>query len=269
MRYLRDDFGVRHIHFYDDLFTVDEQRTSRLCELLIRNPLGMQFNCAARADLANDALLALLRRAGCLQISLGVESAAPQLLAQHKRGISLTTVRDTVKRIQAAGMRVKGLFIFGLPGESPDTVKQTSDFIDSTNFDEVNLAKFTPFHGAPLWQECVAQRTGIFHEDWRLMNCLNFCFVPHRFKSAEQMDRLYNQSIQRFYKSWRFHKKLLFRSWQHRWSLWRILKDLPAFLNADKQFKPASGPPVKNHTWPALHPNQPKSESTLEVSPAI
>lgn len=40
----------------------------------------------------------------------------------------------------------------------------------------MNMAKFTPFPGAPLW--ATIKDEGTFNEDWRLMNCLNFVFVP-------------------------------------------------------------------------------------------
>ncbi len=261
MRYLRDEFRVRHINFYDDLFTLDRERTACLCELLIRKPLGMQFNCAARADLTDGHLLGLLRRAGCLQISLGVETAAPELLKCHKSGMTLETVRRAVDRIHAHRMRVKGLFIMGLPGETRETVMQTSDFIGASDFDDMNLAKFTPFPGAPIWKDCVSGRTGTFRQDWRLMNCLNFCFLPQAFKSVEEMNYLYNECVQRFYKSWRFHKKTLLRGWQNRWSLWRIVTHLPELLYADNQFKPQKH--VESQVWPAFHPKQPRAADLL------
>lgn len=258
MRHLRDEFGVHHVNFYDDLFTLDADRTASLCELLIRKPLGMRFNCAARADLTDPRLLDLLRRAGCLQISLGIETAAPELLKRHKSGITLENVRLAVERIHSHRLRVKGLFIMGLPGETRESVMQTSDFIATCDFDDMNLAKFTPFPGAPIWKECVSERTGAFRQDWRLMNCLNFCFLPQAFKSVGELDCLYNRCIQRFYKSWRFHKKILLRGYQNRWSLWRIATHLPDLLYADKHFRPQKHRPSEHFTWPDLHPGQPE-----------
>ena len=87
-------------------------------------------------------------------------------------------MRETVKRVHSAGLRAKGLFIFGLPGETPDTVRTTSDFINALELDELNISKFSPFFGAPIWDECLAGASGTFHQDWRLMNCLHFTFLP-------------------------------------------------------------------------------------------
>ena len=173
MKYLRDKFGVYHINMYDDLFTAKKQRVMDLCQLLIDKPLGVQWNCAIRTGHTSDEMLAKLKQAGVLMVSMGIESADPAMMERHKAGVTLDAVRDTVRQIHAAGMRAKGLFIFGMPGETPETVRTTSDFILSLELDEMNMTKFSPLHGAPIWDECVNDPTGDFIEDWRLMNCLN------------------------------------------------------------------------------------------------
>jgi len=127
MKYLREKFGVRHINIYDDLFTANRKRTVELCEKLSRFPLGIHFNCAVRVGFTDDELLKMLKSAGCLMISLGIESADPAMLARHKSGVSLDEVRDTVHRIQKAGLRAKGLFMMGLPGETEESIRRTSD----------------------------------------------------------------------------------------------------------------------------------------------
>jgi radical SAM superfamily enzyme YgiQ (UPF0313 family) len=62
MKYLRDRFGIRHINFYDDLFTANKRRVNELCELLIEAPLGIQFNCAIRAGHTSPEMLRRSRR---------------------------------------------------------------------------------------------------------------------------------------------------------------------------------------------------------------
>ena len=77
MKYLRDNFGVYHINMYDDLFTAKKQRVMDLCDLLIENPLGVQWNCAIRTGHTSDEMLAKLKQAGVLMVSMGIESADP------------------------------------------------------------------------------------------------------------------------------------------------------------------------------------------------
>ena len=98
MKYLRDKFGVRHINIYDDLFTANKKRIVELCDKLVRQPLGINFNCAVRVGYTDDDLLKMLKDAGCLMVSLGIESADPEMLARHKSGVSL----DRCPRYRAA-----------------------------------------------------------------------------------------------------------------------------------------------------------------------
>lgn len=236
LKYLNEKFSVRHVNIYDDLFTTDEERIVELCDLLTKNPLDMQFNCALRVGFAPDSLLKMLKAAGCLMVSLGIESADPELLKKHKAGVTVEEVKDTVTRIQAAGLRAKGLFMMGLPGETEESIRWTSDFVLSLGLDDMNMAKFTPFPGAPLWK--TIHQEGAFEEDWEQMNCLNFVFVPKTVGSKELLDQLYNEHVKRFYtsKAWlgKFHKRI----WQHRHSIWHIIKNFPDFLAAKSQFEP-------------------------------
>jgi radical SAM superfamily enzyme YgiQ (UPF0313 family) len=263
MKHLRDKFGVYHINFYDDLFTAQKQRVFDLCDLLIAKPLGMQFNCAIRTGHTSDEMLQKLKQAGALMVSMGIESADPDMMARHKAGVTLEAVKKTVEQIHAAGLRAKGLFIFGMPGETPETVKVTSDFILSLNLDEMNMTKFSPLYGAPIWDECVSGVSGEFIEDWRLMNCLNFVFLPKGFASREEMDALYNWHIMRFYNSKCYHRTFTKRLWQHRWSLWHLIKNLPRVIQANRYFKSNQKQLEAIKQDFPLHPRQPTNLTPL------
>jgi len=236
MKHLSRKFGVRHINIYDDLFTANRERIVELCEKLTRSPLGLNFNCAVRVGFTDDDLLRMLKQAGGLMVSLGIESADPELLKKHKSGVSLDEMRDTVQRIQKAGLRAKGLFMMGLPGETEESIKRTSDFIISLGLDDMNMSKFTPFPGAPLWS--TIHEEGTFKEDWPLMNCLNFVFVPKGIASRERLDQLYNEHVKRFYSDKAWREKFRKRIWQHRKSLFYLLRHLPSFWAAKNQFEP-------------------------------
>jgi radical SAM superfamily enzyme YgiQ (UPF0313 family) len=250
MKHLRRHFGIRHINVYDDLFTTNRKRIGALCEMLTRRPLGVQFNCAVHAGHADDDLLSMLKDAGCLMISVGIESGDPELLERHKASVSLEQVRETVTRIQAAGMRAKGLFMMGLPGETEESFQRTSDFVLSLGLDDMNLSKFTPFPGAPCWQ--TIEEDGTFEEDWRQMNCLNFVFVPGAFESRERLDLLYNQHVKRFYSGPEFRRKFRQRLWQHRRTLWHMIRHLPTFLKARRHFDPARSAAARRPPSPAI-----------------
>ncbi len=236
MSWLKKDFGVRHIFFYDDLFTFNRPRIVELCQLLQRKPLGMSFNCAAHLGHLDPELLRLLKSAGCWMVSLGLESADPQILARHKNKIDLKTVEETVKTIQKSGLRAKGLFMMGLPGETEASIRATVNFIGKLKLDDMNMTKFTPFPGSPIYANIQAE--GIFEEKWPLMNCLNFVFIPKGIASRERLEQLYKQFIRKFYTSYNWISKFFLLCFKSPHSMERILKNLPVFLKIKSDFKP-------------------------------
>jgi len=126
--------------------------------------------------------------------------------------------------------------MMGLPGETEESIRQTSDFIISLGLDDMNMSKFTPFPGAPLWP--TIKEEGDFNEDWRLMNCLNFVFIPNGITSKERLDLLYNKHVKRFYSDPEWRRKFRRRLWQHRKSLAYLIRHLPSFWLAKRRFEP-------------------------------
>jgi len=236
MVFLKKEFNIRHIFFYDDLFTFNRKRIEEFCGLMRKKPLHMTFNCAVRLGHIDDDLLKMLKAAGGWMVSLGIESGDPEMLSRHKSNVDLGEMKKTVKLIQKNGLRAKGLFMMGLPGETEETIKRTTKFITELELDDLNMTKFTPFPGAPVYK--TIHEEGVFNEDWELMNCLNFVFVPKGIESKERLEELYKQFIKGFYtsKNWlRRFGPLMVKS-PH--STYRMIRNLPTFLRVGNEFEP-------------------------------
>ena len=210
LKYLRWRHGIRHVTFYDDIFTANRKRVESFCDLMASENPGVTFTCAVRANQITEDLVRRLHAAGCWQVSFGVESGDEKVLEQHRRSSNLEDVRAKVELIKKHRMRAKGLFIVGLPGEDEASVMRTIDYACDVPFDEVNVSKFTPFPGAPLYETVRTQ--GTFHEDWPRMNLLNFVFIPSAL-TEQRLGDLYRLFIKRFYQrprtAWNYTKLML------------------------------------------------------------
>ncbi len=226
MKHLREKFGVRHINFYDDLFTFNSKRVEAFCRMIIENPLGMTFNCAVRAEHVNPALLKLMKAAGCWMISLGIESGDEQLLKRHRQNADLELLARTIRAIKKAGIRVKGLLMMGLPGETEDTIKNSMDYVFSLPIDDFNLAKFTPFPGSPLYEHI--HELGEFNENIADMDCMHFVFVPAGM-TRERLEELFI----RFYKSHFMRPSVL---WGYVTMIWKSPDSWRRFLGSLTNF---------------------------------
>ncbi len=231
LKYLKDTFGIKHINFYDDQFTFNRQRVEDFAGLMINNNLDMTFNCAARAEHLDFELLKLMKAAGCWMISLGIETGDPDLLAQHRQNPDLEMMREKIDLIKKAGIRVKGLLMMGLPGETEVSIRKSQEYVYSLPIDDFNLAKFTPFPGSPVYRQIKEQgdELGTFDEDWEKMDCMQFLFVPKGI-TKQRMEELFID----FYKSHFKRNKVLWgyvsMIWKSPDSWKRFMKDAIGFV---------------------------------------
>lgn len=227
LKMLNRDYGIRHVFFYDDLFTTDRSRVARFCELKEKARLAVTYNCIARLEHVDAELLALLKRSGCWQVNFGIESGDPEVIKKHRTFYGLDDVQRKLQMVRQTGMRVKGLFMVGLPGENEASIRRTIDYALQLPLDEINVTKFTPFPGAPLY--ATIREQGSFDEEWPLMNCMNFVFVPHGM-TKEQLEGLYDEFIRRFYHRSRIHWGYTTMIWKSPHSILTFLRHLPEIL---------------------------------------
>lgn len=227
LRLLRRQYGLRHVVFQDDQFTYDRGRIEDLCRLLIDRPLGLTFACALRAEHTDEALLRDLKAAGCWMASLGIETGDAELLAQHRQNPDLDFLAGRIRLLKRVGIRVKGLLMMGLPGESEASIQRSMRYVLSLPLDELSLAKFTPFPGSPLY-EGIAE-LGAFEENWDRMDCMHFQFVPKGL-TKERLEALYSEFYRTYYKRPASIRKFVSMIWESPHSYRQILRHAPAFL---------------------------------------
>jgi radical SAM superfamily enzyme YgiQ (UPF0313 family) len=234
LRYLNRNFGIRHVFFYDDLFTFDRKRVERFCVLMEEKRVPVTYNCIARLEHVDAELLGLLKRSGCWQVNFGIESGDPEILARHRKMYDLDLVRSKLGMVREAGMRVKGLFMLGLPGDTEESIRRTIDYALSLPLDEINVTKFTPFQGAPAFR--TIRDHGEFTEDWPLMNCINFVFIP-RGMTRERLEELYDEFIRRFFRRTRIHWGYTKMLWKSPHSIGVFLRNLPDIIRFEMKQK--------------------------------
>lgn len=242
LKFLKNRFGIRHINFYDDQFTFKRKRVEDFLRLMLERPLGISFNCAVRAEHIDFEMLKWMKSAGCWMISLGIETGDQNLLSQHRQNADLEMIAEKIRLIKKAGIRVKGLLMMGLPGETEKSIQNSMEYVFSLPIDDFNLSKFTPFPGSPVYSSI--REKGRFDEDWDKMDCMNFQFIPLKM-TIDQLERLFIN----FYKTHYMRPKVLLdygtMLWRSPDSWRRFLKHLGQFLKFAKSNNRFGHYPVK------------------------
>lgn len=148
-------YGIRNFLIQDDTFTVDYDRTAKICNLILSKKLNINWFCFARADTVDKALLRLMKKAGCYSIGYGVETAEENILKTLKKGLDLEQCRNAIKLTNKIGLKTQAFFIFGLPNETKESIKKTVDFALETSPALAFFNILVPYPGTYLFKKHV------------------------------------------------------------------------------------------------------------------
>jgi len=192
------DHGVREIHFWDDVFNLDRERTLAICRGIVEAKLDitLAFPNGLRIERMDAEILDALLRAGMRRISYGIESGDPRTLHAMKRYGNLEKIREVVRMTAARGVLTKGLFILGAPGETAEQMRNTVDLALTIPLHYVSFNRFIPLPSAALGRELLRELKDA--PSWNDYNyeCsdLNVSAV-----SSEELSRTIRSANRRFY----------------------------------------------------------------------
>ena len=83
--------------------------------------------------MVNEEILYWMRRAGCIQISYGVESGSEKIRRYLNKDFSLQQIESAFSLTTQYGIMSRAYFIYGCPGETPDTIQETIDLMCRIN----------------------------------------------------------------------------------------------------------------------------------------
>jgi radical SAM superfamily enzyme YgiQ (UPF0313 family) len=156
------------INIADDLFTANQNHCFAVCEEILKRNLEINWTSFARVDTISEKLLSRMKAAGCTAVSFGIESANPAILNTIKKGITVQQIRNAVRICRRVGISPYASFILGLPGETPETIKETTDF--AANLQQEGLAYgfhiLAPFPGTEVREKNGALGIRILSDDW-------------------------------------------------------------------------------------------------------
>ena len=134
----------KHIKIWAANFTLNRKYVSDFCDVMNKYP-DVTWECATRIDLVqNDEMLEKMAKAGCKQISMGIESLNSGKFIESKQ-FSVKEVEDTIKRIQSHGIRVRGCIMLGIHGQTKQDIIDTLKFLKENNV-STRPTVFTPYH---------------------------------------------------------------------------------------------------------------------------
>jgi radical SAM superfamily enzyme YgiQ (UPF0313 family) len=146
----KERWGVTRIHFNDLLINGNVRQLSRLCDLLLENPLGLTWGGnAICSKTLKRSLLEKMRAAGCDLLGFGFESFSDPVLKAMAKKYTRAEASRLVKDMHEVGMSFFSNLIIGHPAEGRKEFAETIGFL-------IEHAKY--FNDAPTSSLLIVQK---------------------------------------------------------------------------------------------------------------
>jgi len=155
MEYLQGR-GVRYINFFDATFNISRKRLYETCSEIIERNLKLKWFANVKADIKEDEAK-VMKEAGCDGVSIGIESAAQEILDGINKRITISQAEEAIKNLKKVGIKQYASFIVGLPGETKETIEKTKEFIKRTNPTGFQVNSLVPYPRSALYKIALGQ----------------------------------------------------------------------------------------------------------------
>lgn len=158
IEHLVNDLGIRYILFRDPMFSLNQKRVLRICELINERGIKVKWRCETRIDFLKEETLRAMANAGCEGINFGVESSDVEIqIGVGRRPISPEQIASHFTLCRELGIKTFGFFIIGLPGDTVETIFNTMKFAVDIKPHWVQFTAASPFIGTKLRDWAIEQ----------------------------------------------------------------------------------------------------------------
>lgn len=159
--FLVNRYGVRNIKIIDEMFALNEKRVVAFCDMIIDRGYDLNMWAYARVNTVTERMLAKMKEAGVNWVAYGFESGSRHVIEDVSKGYKIELVDKVVQMTYDLDMHICANFIFGLPEDDYDTMKQTLAMMLDIEAEWANIYSAMAYPGSKLYK--MAQE-----KDWPL-----------------------------------------------------------------------------------------------------
>ena len=204
------EHGVKSIYFIDLEFTGSAEIAEGISQYMLDHEIRVPWCCQTRADLVDESLLTLMKRAGCRLLHLGVEAGSPRIARNVRKQITIDEQRRAVALARRLGIETLCFFLLGYPGETTAEMHDTIRLATELNPTYVSFHRVSPYAGTQLYDDYAGESEELFP-----------AFAGSK-ADRQQVDRMVREAFWSFYMRPGYILSRIFRS--SPCSLWRQLR---------------------------------------------
>ncbi|HIK00168.1 TPA: radical SAM protein [archaeon] len=158
--------GIKEVIFLDDHFLSNRKRVIDIMKGLIERKYDLTWKCVNLIVwLLDEELLDLMKKSGCYQITVSIESGNQDVLNKIiKKPVNLARVPGILSIARKKGLEIIANFIIGFPGETWEQIRDTFAYAEKLDVDLVNFHIATPLPNTDFAKRCIEE--GYLPEDF-------------------------------------------------------------------------------------------------------
>lgn len=201
MESIIERYNIRHFSFLDDTLGLNREKTFQLCDMIIGGKLNITFEGYTRVNVVTYELLKKLKDAGLSRISFGVESGNQEILDAIKKGTTLEQIKNAYDVASDLGLETRLSVIFGLPGETKETIKKTISFMKKLKCKQAYVNVGTPFPGTEFYEYAKSGVGGLklLTSDWSQYRRWGNAVIDVNDLTAEDLVKWQRKALLDFY----------------------------------------------------------------------
>lgn len=192
-----DIYKIDTFLFWGESFSLDSKYAHELLDAIIESDLNISWSTRSMIDKIDKILLNKMKKAGCVSISIGIESINQNTLDSVNKKIQVDTFKDILSLIRDSGIISVGHFIFGLPYDNKNTISQTIKFALKSNLDFAQFYCATPYPETPF-HKLAKEKKWIESFDYSNYHLAN-SVIHNDELSSRDIKRLRKKAYLRFY----------------------------------------------------------------------
>jgi len=157
--------GVRFFYFSDDTFMLKKDHVMTICREILHRGLPISWAAISHVNYVDEEVLFWMRKAGCTQISYGVESGSSRIRRLLNKNTRADQIQQAFSLTTRYGILSRAYFIYGCPGENWDTIQETIDLIQAIKPLGVIFYILDIFPGTALYADFL-KRSGGSDDIW-------------------------------------------------------------------------------------------------------
>lgn len=153
---------ISHFFFMDSNITLNRKQIEGVCNEIINRNLKVTWEGWTRANLVDKDILELMKKAGMIRISYGIESGDPRVLKIIRKEVALEDMLNAFKITEETGIEPACSVMLGLPGDTRDSVMRTINFVKS--IPQVRYSNFSianPYPGTEMYSWALEGKHGM------------------------------------------------------------------------------------------------------------